>query len=35
VLARALCRVAWAIHIICARLDVMDDQSAGETDTEA
>jgi hypothetical protein len=35
VLARALRRVAWAIHIICVRLDVMDDQSAGETDTDA
>jgi hypothetical protein len=35
VIVRAFARVAWALHIVYARLDAMDDQSTGETDTEA
>lgn len=31
----ALGRLGWAMHIIYARLEVMDDQSGGETDAEA
>ena len=35
VLMGALNRVGWAMRIIYARLDVMNDQSGGETDAEA
>jgi hypothetical protein len=31
----AYARVNWAMPIVYDRLDVMDDQSAGETDTDA
>jgi hypothetical protein len=35
VIAGAFARVAWALHVVYARLAVLDEQSENETDVEA